>query len=61
MYDSFVIILNQVLTQSAAFLPRVVAALLVLIIGGALANAVKKLVVKLFEAIRVSSAVEKLP
>ncbi len=61
MYDSFVIILNQVLTQSAAFLPRVVAALLVLIIGGALANAVKKLVVKLFEAIRVSSAVEKTP
>lgn len=61
MYDSFSLIVTQVLSEAAVFLPRALAALLVLIIGGALAQALKRLVIKLFETIRVSAALEKTP
>lgn len=61
MYDTFSLVVTEFLAEAGAFLPRALAALLVLIIGGALAQGLKKLVVKLFETIRVSSAVEKTP
>lgn len=60
-YDSLMLIVSQVFADMAAFMPRVLAALFVLIIGGALAQALKKLVVRLLEAIRVSSAVRNTP
>lgn len=60
-YDSLMVIVYQVLADTASFMPRILAALLVLIIGSALAQALKKLVVRLLEAIRVSSAVKNTP
>lgn len=60
-YDSLSVIFSQVLMDAAAFLPRVLAALLVFIIGSALAQGLKKVIVKILETIRVSSAVEKTP
>lgn len=60
-YNSFTVISTQVLTEVSAFLPRIIAALLVLIIGAALAKAVKKIIIRLLEALRLSSLLKDTP
>jgi flagellar biosynthesis protein FliQ len=60
-YNSFSLIVSQVVSDSVSFFPKLLAALVVLIIGGALAKTLKKIVVKLLEKVRISSAVEKTP
>ena len=61
IYDSLVFLSNQFLTDIVIFLPKLIMAMLVLVIGSALANTFKKVVVKLLETLRVSSAFKKTP
>lgn len=60
-YNSFSLISTQVLTEVSAFLPRILAALLVLIIGAAIAKIVKKLIIRLLEATRLSTLLKDTP
>jgi hypothetical protein len=60
-YDPVLLITTQSLSSMAVYLPRVVAALLILIIGAALARLVKRLLVKLLDTVRVSKAFTDTP
>lgn len=60
-YDSLSQIATQSFSEVTDFLPRVIAAILILIVGGAIAKTLKGLVVKLLETLRVSSVVKKTP
>jgi small-conductance mechanosensitive channel len=60
-YNSFAVISTQVLTEVSAFLPKILAALLVLIIGTALAKAAKKIIIRLLEAFRLSKLLKDTP
>ena len=60
-YDSFSVIMAQALYDVVAFLPKIIAALLIFIIGSAVAKGLRKIVVRLFETFKVSSAVQKTP
>ena len=59
--DSLYVMTTQALANVAVYLPRIFAALLILIIGTALAKAVKKVVVRIFESLRVSDALKQTP
>lgn len=60
-YQSLGVISTQTLAEVSAFLPRLAAALLILLIGAALARALKGLVIKLLEALKVSSWIDNTP
>lgn len=60
-YESLAIVTTQFLSEAAIFLPRIAAALLIFIVGIAVARALKSLVIRLLELARVSSLVEKTP
>lgn len=60
-YQPLTIFTTQTLSEVSGFLPRLVAALLILLIGGMLAKACKKVVVKLLETFKVSSLVTNTP
>lgn len=60
-YQSFSVLTNETLTEISAFLPRLAAALLILLIGSALAKALKGLIVKLLETLKVSKWVDNTP
>lgn len=60
-YDPLLIVTTQSLSSMAIYLPRVFAALLILIIGAAIARLIKAGLVKLLEAVRVSSALKDTP
>jgi hypothetical protein len=60
-YGSFSLILTQTLAQITMFVPRIVAAILVLIIGSAIAKAIKRVVVKLLETMRLSNLLKNTP
>ncbi|MDQ5950758.1 MAG: hypothetical protein QG639_34 [Patescibacteria group bacterium] len=60
-YDPLLLVTTQSLSSMAVYLPRVFAALLILIIGAAVARLIKRGVVKLLEAVRVSSALKDTP
>jgi hypothetical protein len=49
------------LAEISGFLPRIIAAIFVLLIGSALAKALKKIVIRLLEAARLSSLVKNTP
>lgn len=61
MYESLVFLSNQLLTDIVIYLPKLLISMLVLVIGAALANTFRKVVIKLLEALRVSSAFSKTP
>lgn len=60
-YDPLVLVTTQSLSSMAVYIPRIFAALLILIIGAALARLVKRVIVKVLETIRVSSALKDTP
>lgn len=53
--------LTNILTQFSAFLPKLLAALIVLIVGAALARWIKQLVVKGLEMLRLSKGLDQTP
>lgn len=61
MYETLVFLSNQVLTDLIIFLPKLLIAFLVLLIGAALARTFKKVVIKLMETLRFSKAFKKTP
>jgi hypothetical protein len=60
-YQSLALLTNETLTEVSSFLPRLAAALLILLIGAALSRALKGLVIKLLEALKVSAWVKNTP
>lgn len=60
-YDPLLLVTTQSLSSMAVYLPRIFAALLILIIGAALSRLVKRVLVKILETIRVSSALKDTP
>ncbi len=61
VYDTLVFLSNQVLTDLVIFLPKLIIAFLVLVIGAGLARTFKKVVVKIMESLRFSKAFQKTP
>lgn len=59
--DSLWYLSTQTLTEISLFLPRLIAAILVLLVGAALSRVVRRLVVKVLETFRVSSLVKNTP
>jgi hypothetical protein len=61
LYASISVLTTEILTEISAFLPRLVAALLILLIGAGVAKGVKGLIVKLLEALKVADWVKNTP
>ncbi|MBU0975036.1 hypothetical protein KKD03_05040 [Patescibacteria group bacterium] len=61
IYESLVFLSSQLLTDIVVYLPKLLISMLVLVIGSALANTFRKVVIKLLETLRVSSAFSKTP
>lgn len=61
MYETLAFLSNEVLTDFVLYLPKLVVALLVLVIGAALAKTFKRVLVKLMEALRLSNTFKKTP
>ncbi|MFH1959459.1 MAG: hypothetical protein ABIJ22_03995 [Patescibacteria group bacterium] len=61
LYTSLSVLGTETLAGISAFLPRLVAALLILLIGAAIAKGVKELIVKLLESLKVASWVKNTP
>lgn len=61
MYDTLVFLSNEILTDLVIFLPKLLIAFFVLILGAALARTFKKVSVKLMETLRLSTAFKKTP
>jgi hypothetical protein len=63
MFDtnSLVLVSTQTLSEISLFLPRLLAALLVLLLGAAISRVCKKVVVKLLETVSLSKAVQNTP
>lgn len=61
MYETLVFLSNQILTDLVIFLPKLITAFLVLVIGAALARTFKKVLIKLMETLRLSKAFQKTP
>lgn len=59
--EAFTLAISNVLTQFTTFLPKLLAALVVLVLGAAVARWIKKLVVKGLEMIRLSKGLEATP
>lgn len=60
-YDPLSLFTAQTVTEISSYLPRLFAALLILVIGAAVAKALKKLMVKGLEVLMVSKAVKNTP
>lgn len=61
LYASLSVLATETLSEISAFLPRLVAALLILLIGAAVAKGVKELIVKLLESLKVVAWVKNTP
>ncbi len=61
LVDSFVLIIAQSTEAFAAYLPRILASLVVLLIGTAIAKVIRRLIIRLFESIRLSQVVKNTP
>jgi hypothetical protein len=59
--ESLILFGSQAMAGVLAYVPRIAAALLILIIGGTIAKAVRSLTVRVMKSIKVSSAIEKTP
>lgn len=60
-YQSLSIILLQTLSEFSVYLPKIVAALGVLILGTAIAKTIRHLVIKSLDAIKLSKAINNTP
>lgn len=60
-YNSASLIMTQTVAQFTVYLPRIVGALLVFIIGTFIAKALKRVVIKLLEASRLSNLLKNTP
>ena len=60
-YDSFMVALNQGLTEVATFFPRLLTALVILLVGVVIAKLLRRLVISFFETIKVSLAFKNTP
>lgn len=60
-YDSISFLVTQSLTDVAQFLPRLAAAILLLIVGGLIARIIKKSAVHILKSVQLSSAIKKTP
>lgn len=61
LYASFSVLATEILTEISAFLPRLAAALLILLIGAGVARGIKGLIVKLLETLKVANWVKNTP
>jgi hypothetical protein len=61
LYQSLLFLSNQLLTDLVAFLPRLLMAFAVLVIGAALAQTFKKVAIRLMEALRFSKFFKATP
>lgn len=61
LYTSLSVLTTETLAEISVFLPRLAAAILILIIGAGVARGVKGLVVRLLEALKVSNWVKNTP
>jgi hypothetical protein len=59
--ESFSLGLTYSVAQISSYIPRIIAAFFVLIVGLLLSRALRKIVIKTLEAVRVPKAVEKTP
>jgi hypothetical protein len=60
-YNSLVVAAGQGAQEIIVFLPKILTALLILLIGAGVAKLLRKGVIKFFEAIKVSTAVQNTP
>ncbi len=60
-YDSLMVAAGQGTQEIVVFLPRMFTALLILLVGAAIAKVFRSLIIKFFEAIKVSVAVKNTP
>lgn len=60
-YNSFALIFAQTASQVSLFLPRLVGALLVLILGAFVAKFLKRVVVKVFDTLKISQGIKNTP
>lgn len=60
-YNSLSVVFLQTLGEFSVYIPRILGALVILIIGSAIARMLKRVVIKLLEATRVSKLVERTP
>jgi len=61
IYATTLPIFQETFTELSAFLPKLLAAFLLLILGAAFARAIKRGVVSLLEALRISKVIKKTP
>lgn len=61
LYQSLNILTVETLSELSVFLPRLAAALLILLIGAAVARAMKGLVIKLLETLKVGNWIKNTP
>ena len=61
LYTSVSVLATEILIEISAFLPRLVAALLILLIGAAVARGIKAMIVKLLETLKVANWVKNTP
>lgn len=61
LYETFSLVISQALADTVVYLPRIIAALVIFIIGAALARAFRSLVKSMLDSLSLSSAVEKTP
>lgn len=60
-YDSFMIASTQALSEMAIFVPKTIIAIVVLLVGAAIARLIRSVTVKFFESLKVSSIVKNTP
>ena len=60
-YNSLQLMTVETVSEISSYLPRLIAAILILIIGAALARGLKRVVVKLLETVKVSSWIKNTP
>ncbi|MDA1079506.1 MAG: hypothetical protein O2840_02340 [bacterium] len=61
MYESVWSFVSQSLSDVAVFFPRLLGALLIFVVGAAIANGVRKFFVKVLEKVRVASVLKNTP
>jgi len=61
LQDSFTVTFANMFSQVGMFLPKFVAAILILVLGTAIAKWIKSLVVKLLELLRISKGLQDTP
>ncbi|MEX0895348.1 MAG: hypothetical protein WDZ94_00220 [Patescibacteria group bacterium] len=60
-YDSMMILSAEVLSQTAVYLPRIFAGLVIFIIGTTIAQLIRKVFVRFLDSIRVSKLLKETP